>query len=429
MNEIRNGILYIDGISSEELVAQYGSPVMVMSEDTVREKCGQLREAFMEKYENTRAAYAGKAFMCSEICRIIESEGMCLDAVSEGELYTALNAGFPADRIEFNGNNKSRREIEMCVENGVSRIIVDGTDEIDLIEEVCRDLGKTADILIRFSPGVDSHTHQYITTGNIDSKFGVPLSDGILDGVVRQAIDSEYVNLLGFHFHVGSQLHSNESHIMATEILMQTVEKFRDMYGFVPSELNLGGGFGIRYTDEDDVKPFGYFMDPVMEIIEEYFRGIGEERPAVVIEPGRSIVGEAGVTLYTVGTIKNIPGVRKYVSVDGGMSDNIRPAMYGSLYDCHVNVRDGEPGEECEREVVTICGKCCESGDILIRDVEVNTPERGSILAVFATGAYCYSMSSNYNMIQRMPVVMTSQGTSRIIIKGQTPEDLVALFV
>lgn len=425
MNEIRDGILYIDGVDSREIAREYGSPVMVMSKDTIVEKCNQLKGAFTEKYENCRIAYAGKAFLCSAMIRLLNEQGLCLDVVSDGELYTAIQAGFPSERIEFNGNNKSIDEIRMAVEYGVSRIIVDGTDEIALIEEECQRQGKKVNVMIRFSPGVDSHTHQYITTGNIDSKFGVPLSDGIIDGVIAAAMDSPYINLLGFHFHVGSQLHDNQSHVMATGILLEMVEKFRQSLGFVPQELNLGGGFGIHYTDADDVKPFEYFLDPVMEQINEYFDGNGLARPAVVIEPGRSVVGEAGTTLYTIGTIKDIPSVRKYVSINGGMTDNIRPAMYGSEYECHLNVC----GDEREAEVVTISGKCCESGDILIRDVELPAPKRGDMLAIFSTGAYCYAMSSNYNMIRRMPVVMTSNGNVELIIKGQSYEDLIANFL
>ena len=426
MNEIRDGILYIDGIDGREIQRQYNSPVMVISKDTILEKIHQLKRAFTDKYENTRIAYAGKAFLCNAIIRILKEEGLCLDVVSDGELYTAISAEFPPESIEFNGNNKSLEEIEMAVKYGVSRIIVDGKDEISLIEEECKKQGKTCNVMIRFSPGVDSHTHEYITTGNIDSKFGVPLSDGIIDGVIKAAMDSPYINLLGFHFHVGSQLHDNQSHVMATGILLDVVEKFRKKLGFVPKELNLGGGFGIYYTKEDKVKSFEYFLDPVMEQIEEYFKEHNLERPAVVIEPGRSVVGEAGTTLYTVGTIKEIPGVRTYVSVNGGMTDNIRPAMYGSQYECHVNY---EPGENREEQLVTICGKCCESGDILIRDVKVAKPKRGDLLGVFSTGAYCYAMSSNYNMIRRMPVVMTSNGKSQLIIKGESYEDLIKNFI
>ena len=428
MKEIRNGILYIDGIDSREIAREYGSPVMVMSKDTIVEKCNQLKAAFTEKYENCRIAYAGKAFLCSAMIRLLKEQGLCLDVVSDGELYTAIHSGFPADRIEFNGNNKSLDEIRMAVEYGVSRIIVDGRDEIALIEEECQRQGKTANVMIRFSPGVDSHTHQYITTGNIDSKFGVPLSDGIIDGVITAAMNSPYINLLGFHFHVGSQLHDNQSHVMATGILLEMVEKFRHSLGFVPKELNLGGGFGIHYTEADDVKPFDYFLDPVMAQINEYFDENNLTRPAVVIEPGRSVVGEAGTTLYNVGTIKDIPGVRKYVSVNGGMTDNIRPAMYGSEYECHLNV-DQQAGDNRPEELVTISGKCCESGDILIRDVNIPAPKRGDLLAIFSTGAYCYAMSSNYNMIKKMPVIMTSNGQSWLIVKGQSYEDLMANFI
>lgn len=426
MNEVRNGILYIDGIDSRKISKDFGSPVMVISRDTIIKKCNELKGAFTEKYENTRIAYAGKAFLCSAMVRLLNEQGLCLDVVSDGELYTAIQAGFPPERIEFNGNNKSLDEIRMAIEYGVSRIIVDGRDEISLIEDECKRQGKTVNVMIRFSPGVDSHTHQYITTGNIDSKFGVPLSDGIIDGVVKAAMESEYINLLGFHFHVGSQLHDNQSHVMATGILLEMVEKFRENFDFIPRELNLGGGFGIHYTDDDKVKPFEYFLDPVMEEINTYFAERNLERPAVVIEPGRSVVGEAGTTLYTVGTIKDIPGVRKYVSVNGGMTDNIRPAMYGSEYECHLNVSGDE---NRENEIVTVCGKCCESGDILLRNVEIPTPKRGDLLAVFSTGAYCYAMSSNYNMIRKMPVVMTSNGEAQLIIKGQSYEDLIANFI
>ncbi|MEG0291297.1 MAG: diaminopimelate decarboxylase [Anaerovoracaceae bacterium] len=419
MREIRNGNLYIDGTSANELARIYGTPLMVMSETDIASKCRQIKDEFINRYENVRAAYAGKAFLTLAICKIMEREGMCLDVVSGGELYTAIKAEFDPNKIEFNGNNKSIAELEMAIEYGVSRIIVDGTDEISLIESICQRLGKTTKILIRFSPGVDSHTHEYITTGNIDSKFGVPLSDGIIEEVIKAALNSSYIELLGFHFHVGSQLHDNQSHIMATKILLELIEGVMEEFSFIPTEINLGGGFGIRYGDEDLVKPYSYFLDPVMELISEFFETKGATRPAVVIEPGRSIVGEAGTTLYTIGTIKNIPGVRKYVSVNGGMTDNIRPALYGSTYEYHIDSNS----EKIEK--VTICGKCCESGDILLRDIEVKQPNRGDLFAIYATGAYCYSMSSNYNKIPLPGVVLTSNGNHRQIVKGQTFEELI----
>lgn len=442
MISYENNLLYIDGCSAVDLAEEYGTPLLVLSEDHIRSKCREIRETFLTRYPGTRAAYAAKAFLCLEMCRIIQEEGLCLDAVSGGELYTAIQAGFPADRIEFNGNNKSKEEIRMAVDYGVGRIIIDGVDELDLIEEVCRELGKKTDALLRISPGVDSHTHEFITTGNIDSKFGIPLDPEIFSSVFRRALSSQYVNLLGFHYHVGSQLHDNESHLKATVILLDLIRDLKRTYGYNTSEINIGGGFGIRYTDEDDEKPYAYFLDPIMAMIQEAYSQMGLKHPAVVIEPGRSIVGNAGITLYRVGTVKDIPGVRRYVSVDGGMTDNIRPALYDARYECVLANRSGSaatavsPGSTHgeapseESELVTISGKCCESGDILIRDVRLPSPKRGDLLAIFSTGAYCASMASNYNKLPFLPVVMTNQsrekGQHRLVVRRQTYQDLIS---
>lgn len=328
----------------------------------------------------------------------------------------------------------------MAVEYGVGRIIIDGVDELDLIEEVCRELGKKTDALLRISPGVDSHTHEFITTGNIDSKFGIPLDPEIFSGVFRRALSSQYVNLLGFHYHVGSQLHDNESHLKATGILLDLIRDLKKTYGYNTAEINIGGGFGIRYTDEDEEKSYSYFLDPVMAMIHEAYSQMGLKPPSVVIEPGRSIVGNAGVTLYRVGTVKDIPGVRRYVSVDGGMTDNIRPALYDARYECVLANRVGSgataaginpgsaSGEASSKEsmLVTISGKCCESGDILIRDVRLPSPKRGDLLAIFSTGAYCSSMASNYNKLPFLPIVMTRQGQHRLVVRRQTYQDLIS---
>src|SRR5665648_927103 len=369
MINTKNGILHVDGCSTVSLAQEYGTPLFIMSEDHIASKCKEIREDFLNKYKNTRAAYAGKAFLTLEMCRIIEREGLCLDVVSGGELYTAIKANFPGGRIEFNGNNKSIEEIEMAIDYGVGRIIIDGTDELLLIESVCRKRVKKVNALLRISPGVDSHTHEFITTGNKDSKFGTPLDPNIFSSVFRSVLSSQYVNLLGFHFHVGSQLHDNESHLKATSMLLDLIHDLKKTYGFNTAELNIGGGFGIRYTEEDDEQSYSYFLDPIMEMISDGFSSIGLPCPAVVIEPGRSIVGNAGVTLYSVGTVKNILGVHKYVSVDGGMTDNIRPALYEANYECVIaNRTDGFPADddeaESEPELVTISGKCCESGAI-----------------------------------------------------------------
>jgi diaminopimelate decarboxylase len=419
MYQIIGNELMIDGVSTEMLAIKYGTPVMVFSEDAIRSKIDVLREQFLNRYENVRAAYAGKAFLPLAMCKLIEEEGLCLDVVSGGELYTALKAGFPVDRIEFNGNNKSMDEIKMAVLNGVGRIIIDGADELELIEDACRSTGKSIKVLLRVSPGVDSHTHQFISTGNVDSKFGIPLHGGMLEQVFLRIQKSEYVDLLGFHIHIGSQLHENTTYLQAVEVVLQVILDFKKKYGFITSEINIGGGFGIRYTDEDQEKPYSYFLDPIMELIETWSSQTGLERPTVAIEPGRSIVANMGATLYKVGAIKDISGVRKYVSVDGGMTDNIRTALYESKYECHIN------SDSQTEETVTICGKCCESGDILIRDVMIKAPNRGDLLTIFGTGAYCFPMASNYNKIPMLPVVFISGGVDRLVVRRQTYDDLL----
>lgn len=409
----------IDGVSTEMLAEKYGTPVMVFSEDAIRLKIRELREQFLDRYENVRAAYAGKAFLPLAMCKVIEEEGLCLDVVSGGELYTALKAGFPVDRIEFNGNNKSVEEIKMAVESGVGRIIIDGADELELIEDACRFAGKKIKALLRISPGVDSHTHQFISTGNVDSKFGIPLHGGMLEQVFLKIQASKWVELLGFHIHIGSQLHENSTYLQAVDVVLKIMSDFNNRFGFSTQEINIGGGFGIRYTDEDQVKPYSFFLKPIMEQIDIWAKETGLDRPTVAIEPGRSIVANAGATLYRVGAIKNIPGVRKYVSVDGGMTDNIRTALYDAPYECHINTGSSQ------EETVTICGKCCESGDILIRDVKVKSPVRGDLAAIYSTGAYCYPMASNYNKIPMLPVVFIAGGKDRLVVRRQTFEELL----
>jgi len=420
--EIKNNILYFDGCNTTELAKKYGTPLYVMSETAIAEKCREIRETFLNKYERTRAAYASKAFLTLSMCKIIEREGLCMDVVSGGELYTAIKADFPAERIEFNGNNKSIEELELAVDYNIGRIIVDGLDELSLIEEICKEKGKKINILYRVTPGVKSDSHDYIVTGKKDSKFGIPLDDEVIFPAIEQAINSSYVNFMGFHFHVGSQLHNNESHLKALDIVLKLIKDTKEKYNYTTPELNIGGGFGIRYTDDDDKKPYAYFLDPMMEKIEAFSNELNITRPEIVIEPGRSIVGEAGITLYTIGTIKDIKGIRKYVSVDGGMTDNIRPALYQAKYEGVI----ANKAEEAKTDMVTICGKCCESGDILIRDVKIASPERGDIFAIFSTGAYGYTMASNYNKNPLLATVLVKEGKSEIIVKRQTYDHMIA---
>jgi len=419
--EIKNNTLYFDGCNTVELAKKYGTPLYIMSETSIVEKCSEIRNTFLNKYERTRAAYASKAFLTLSMCKIIEREGLCMDVVSGGELYTAMKAKFPAERIELNGNNKSVEELELAVDYNIGRIIIDGLDELSLIENICKEKGKKVNILYRITPGVKSDSHDYIVTGKKDSKFGIPLDDEVIFPAIEQAIKSPYVNFMGFHFHVGSQLHNNESHLKALDIVLKLIKDTIDKYEYVTPELNVGGGFGIKYTDADNKKPYAYFLDPMMEKIEQFSKELNITRPEVVIEPGRSIVGEAGITLYTVGTIKDIKGIRKYVSVDGGMTDNIRPALYQAKYEGIV----ANKAEEPKIEVVTICGKCCESGDVLIRDAHVADVKRGDIFAIFSTGAYGYTMASNYNKNPLLATVLVKEGKSEIIVKRQSYEHMI----
>ena len=418
--EVRDNTLYFDGCNTVELAEKYGTPLYVYSESDITGRFHELKKCFIAKYPDTRVAYAAKAFFPIAMAKLVAREGMCVDVVSGGELYTAIKAGFPAEKIEFNGNNKQRSEIEMAVEYGIGRIIIDSLQELALIEGVCQEKGKKMNVLFRITPGVKSSSHDYIVTGKKDSKFGIPLDEAIIMPQIKAAIDSEYVDFYGLHFHVGSQILNNDSHLQALDIMLSLVTKIKEELAYDVKELNVGGGFGVTYVDEE--RPgYSFYLDPMMEKIETYYKEKSVKRPNVVIEPGRSIVAEAGISLYTVGSIKDIKDIRKYVSVDGGMTDNIRPALYQAEY---TGVIANKAGEE-KRETVTICGKCCESGDILIRDLAIAHPESGDIFAIFSTGAYGYSMASNYNKNPIPGAVLVCEGKDRLIIKPQTYEDMI----
>ncbi|MFZ5965956.1 MAG: diaminopimelate decarboxylase [Bacillota bacterium] len=420
-NSIQKNHFVFDGCDTVELASLYGTPLYVVSENRIREKCREVRERFLNKYENTRAVYAGKAFLTMAMCKIIESEGLGLDVVSGGELYTALKAGFPVEYIMFHGNNKSYDEISMAVENNVGRIVVDNVQELDLLNSITKDKKKTVKILFRITPGIEGKTHKYITTGQKDSKFGIPLEMEGLKKAVEKALDYEYIELMGFHFHVGSQLFENSSHLASINIVTNIMKYMKEKVDFTVKETNVGGGFGVYYAEGDTPQTLSYFTDSMMEQIAEKCKAYELDMPKVIIEPGRWIVAEAGVTLYKIGTIKEIPNVRTYVSVDGGMPDNPRPALYGARYEAFVANKIKEKKEQ----IVTIAGKCCESGDILIKDLTVPRVEAGDILAVLGTGAYNYSMASNYNKIPKPAVVLVKDGRARVIVKRETYEDLI----
>ena len=419
--EIKDGILYFDGCSTVDLAKQYGTPLYVMSEGDIEDKMREIKTCFLDKYPNTRAAYASKAFCTMAIYKICEKEGFCIDIVSGGELHTAIKAGFPAERIEFNGNNKLPHEIEEALDYGIGRFIVDGLQEVALIEAICKEKGKTANILFRVTPGVAASTHDYITTGKKDSKFGIPLDEDVFFPQVEAAIKAEHLNFLGLHFHVGSQLFDNAPFLQALDIILDKVAEIKKRFDYDIKELNLGGGFGIKYTDCDHPQPYNAYMSTVAKAVKAKAKEYDMPVPFICLEPGRSIVGESGITLYTVGSVKVIPKIRTYVSIDGGMTDNPRYALYKSSYLAVIADKAGQPAVE----KVTIAGKCCESGDLIQEDAMIQEAAPGDTLAVFSTGAYNYSMSSNYNRIPKPPIVMVKAGSSRVIVKRETYDDLI----
>ena len=420
MLEVKNNHLFFDGCDTVELAKKFGTPIYVISETGIVNKINELKNCFTDPYPKNRIAYAAKAFFPLAMAAIINKENICVDVVSGGELYTAIKAGIPAEKIEFNGNNKSVAEIEMAVDHGIGKIIIDSLQELSLIEGICKEKGKTINALYRITPGVKSDSHDYIVTGKKDSKFGIPLDEDVIMPCIKDAIDSKYVNLLGIHFHVGSQLLDHGSHLEALDIMLNLVKKTKDTFGYDFTELNIGGGFGIRYTDEEP-RGYEYFLKPMMEKIIGFYSKNKIELPAVVVEPGRSIIGESGITLYTVGSIKDIKNIRKYVSVNGGMGDNIRPALYEAEYSATIANRANED----PTETVTISGKYCESGDILIKDIDLPKINTGDILALFSTGAYGYSMASNYNKNPIPGVVLVKEGQAEWIVKPQTYEDII----
>ena len=409
------------GCDTVKLAEKYKTPLYVMSEDYIKDRLREIREDFLDKHPKTMAVYASKAFLTKEMARIINKSAIGMDVVSGGEPYTAIQVEFPMEKRIFHGNNKTIDELELAIENNVGRIVVDHLEEMDIIEEIAKKYNKKVHILFRISPGIDSHTHKYIQTGQVDSKFGIPLDEKTIKAAMEKVLKLEFTELLGFHFHIGSQISDNGNHIKAIQRMMQLMKKVKDEYGFIVKELNTGGGYGIHYSEGEERKPLAYFTDSIIEEIEDRCKEYELERPLVIIEPGRWVVGEAGITIYTVGAIKEIPGIRTYVSIDGGMPDNPRPSLYEAKYEAIVI---NKAGEELT-DVVTVAGKCCESGDILIWDLKVPKVETGDMLAVLSTGAYNYSMSSNYNRIPRPAVVMLSEGKDRLIVKRENYDDIL----
>lgn len=415
------GHLEIGGCDTVDLAKEFGTPLYVMDEKLIRENCSSYYNAFTATYPNSEAIFASKAFLNMAMCKIVESEGLGLDVVSGGELHTAIKAGFPVERIYFHGNNKTPDELNLALEAQIGRFVVDNLYEMELLNEMAGASQTKANILIRLTPGIEAHTHEYIQTGQIDSKFGLVVSNGQAMEGIKKALTLKNLVFKGVHCHIGSQIFELESYQHAAEVMMDFVHKVTKETGHKIDELNLGGGFGIYYAAGDKPASIKTYAALVMETVQRKAEELGITVPKVIVEPGRSIVGTAGTTLYSIGSIKNIPGVRKYVAVDGGMTDNPRPALYQARYEA---ILANKANEE-KQEVVSIAGKCCESGDMLIWDLNLPLVESGDILAVSSTGAYNYSMSSNYNRLTRPAVVLANNGEADLIVRRESLDDLI----
>jgi diaminopimelate decarboxylase len=415
------GHLEIGGVDATELVQTYGTPLYVMDEGLIRQRAREFIEAFRESGFTFQVAYASKAFCVMAMCKLAEEEGLSLDVVSDGELHTALKAGFPVERIHFHGNNKTPFEIEMGIDAGIGCFVVDNFTELHLLNAIAGEKNKVVKILFRVTPGVEAHTHEYISTGQTDSKFGFDIGNGQARQVIEAAKELEHVEILGIHSHIGSQIFEVEGFQMAAARVGLFSAEIRQDLGITFSVINLGGGFGIRYKEGDTPLSMGVYVKAITDAIRIEFKKVDYPLPEIWIEPGRSMVGDAGTTLYTIGSHKNIPGVRKYVAVDGGMTDNPRPALYESVYEAVLANRANAPAEE----VVSIAGKACESGDMLIWDLKLPKSEPGDILAVSCTGAYNYAMASNYNRIRRPAVVFVQNGSADLVVKRESHENIV----
>lgn len=414
------GHLTIGGVDTTYLAKKYETPLFVYDVEKIRENARAFVDTFARLGVNAQVAYASKAFSSIAMLQVAKQENLSLDVVSQGELYTALQADFPTEKIHMHGNNKNVAELEMAVKHNIGCIVIDNFYEIDLLKEILANYQSEMDVLIRVTPGIEAHTHDYILTGNEDSKFGFDLANGQAEEAFRtlQEIDSMHVK--GLHCHIGSQIFETDGFVMAVRRLFESLAKWKESYGFNPEVLNLGGGFGIRYTDEDEPLKLDGYVNALVDEIKQQVVKHSMDFPEIWIEPGRAIVGNTAITLYTVGSKKQIPGVRDYIAVDGGMTDNIRPALYQAKYDAVLANKANVPAST----TASVAGKCCESGDMLLWDVPLANTESGDILAVFSTGAYGYSMSSNYNRFPKAAVVFVENKQDKLVIQRETYQEV-----
>lgn len=420
--EVRDDHLFVGGVDMVELAHEQGTALYVMDEADMRSRMEEYREAFRALYPNSDVIYASKAFLNKEMARIVADEGLCLDVSGGGELACAQAVGFPAERVFVHGNNKTPQELREAISAGVGRIVVDSRIELGRVSQIAGELGVVQPIYMRITPGVEADTHEYIRTGCEDSKFGFTMLDDFAFRCVKDALAAPNVKLVGLHCHIGSQIFALHSFGEAVAVMVELMARIRSEYGHVIEELDLGGGLGIAYTADDKPSSIEDFAACTVDAVKECCARFDVPLPRLLVEPGRSLVASAGLTLYTVGILKTLPNIRKYVAVDGGMSDNIRTALYHAEYEPTIANKAGQP----RTEIVTLCGKHCESGDAVVVDMPLQHPELGDVVAVFGTGAYCYSMSSTYNGQPRPAIVFVKDGEARVTTRRETYADLMA---
>ncbi len=413
------GHLVIGGCDVTELAAEFGTPLYLYDENTLRAKCREFRTEFETRYPSVQIIYAGKAYSNVVLLRLVQEEGLGLDVVSEGELAIAKKAKFPMDKIYFHGNNKSVRELEMALRLHVGHIVVDNFHELEILGKLTQELGVKQDVLLRMTPGVDPHTHRYTSTGSLDSKFGFPLP--LKEQAVAAALKIKGLNVTGLHFHIGSLIFEPEPYVKSVKSVLKFAADMRKKYSLELQELDTGGGFAVQYTLDQPAPSIAVFAEQITSTIKKECRELSLKLPKLIVEPGREIVAQAGVAVYTVGTIKEIQEVRTYIAVDGGMGDNVCPAMYGEKMEAVLanRMRARQAGK------VTVCGKFCESGDILIRDIEMPKTVPGDILAIAVSGAYSIPESMNYNAFFKPPVLLLNEGKAKLIRRRETLEDII----
>ena len=420
------GHLTFAGYDTVDLAKKYGTPLYLMDEDKIREHIREYKKAFSEFFPlGSNPEFASKSFSCKQIYRIMAEEGMNIDVVSPGEIYTAASVGFPMEKSFFHGNNKSDSDIQFAIDNKVGYFVADSMDELIALNKIANQNGIIQKILLRITPGIDTHTHQKISTGNVDSKFGIAISTGQALKAVKNILKMENIKLCGFHCHIGSQIFESEPFKTAASLMLEFIKQIQDEFNYTAQMLNIGGGFGVRYLESHPEINYTEKIKEVATVINEQCTKLGISVPKIAMEPGRSIVADAGMTLYTIGSVKEITGYKNYVSIDGGMTDNPRYTLYESPYTVILASRANDE----ENFVATIAGRCCESGDIIQENVKLPKPQRNEILAVLTTGAYNYSMASNYNRIPRPPVIMLNKQGDYIAVKRETYNDICNLDV